>query len=255
MDIALKDAHDVALRASRRASEHLMNRFSEGSRNVLNDSRHDVKLEVDVEAEDMIKRTIKEAFCGHGFICEESGEEDTESVYKWVIDPLDGTVNFSRGIPHFCTSIALKRGEEYLLGVVCDPVRKETFSAMKGYGAFLNGRPLKKHSTDRLDNAVVSGGFFHEGSIERGIETFSLLVPRVKKVRFFGAAAIDLCYLSADRINGYINFSTNEWDIAAASLVVSLAGARVETKNRAGKFDIIAADSHIFDEFRAITRF
>ena len=248
----MKSAYEVALRAAQNASQHIMTRFSEGSSKIAEDYGHDVKLEVDVETEELIKRTIKAAFGSHGFICEESGTENPDSEYTWVVDPLDGTVNFSRGIPHFCTSIALKKGGEYLLGVVRDPVREETFSAMTGVGSFLNGTPIKKRGIDRLGQAIVGGGFFHEGAIEKGIEIFSLLVPRVKKLRFFGAAAIDLCYLAADRINGYMNFSTNEWDIAAASLIASLAGARVEIREKAGKVDIIAADPKIFDEIRAV---
>lgn len=252
METYLKNAYEVALKAAQDASELIMTRFSEGSRKIAGDYGHDVKLEVDVETEELIKRTIRAAFGHHGFICEESGAENSDSEYIWVVDPLDGTVNFSRGIPHFCTSIALKRGGEYLLGVVRDPVRNETFSAMTGAGSFLNGNPIKKRGIDSLGQAIVGGGFFHEGSIEKGIEKFSLLVPRVMKLRFFGAAAIDLCYLAADRINGYMNFFTNEWDIAAASLIASLAGARVETMKKAGKVDIIAADPKIFDEIKAV---
>ena len=253
METYLKNAYEVALRAAQNASEHIMTRFSEGSRKLSKDYGHDVKLEVDVETEELIKRTIRAAFSSHGFMCEESGRENPDSEYTWVVDPLDGTVNFSRGIPHFCTSIALKRGGEYLLGVVRDPVRDETFSAMTGAGSFLNGNPIKKRGIDTLGQAIVGGGFFHEGAIEKGIEIFSRLVPRVKKLRFFGAAAIDLCYLAADRINGYMNFSTNEWDIAAASLIASLAGARIEIRKKAGKVDIIAADPKIFDEIKAVT--
>ena len=130
MQISLDTAYDVALKAAHNASRHIMTRFSETSLSVLSDAGHDVKLQVDVETEQIIKDTIRSSFTDHGFICEESGFEGSNSEYTWIVDPLDGTVNFSRGIPHFCTYIALKRRKQYILGVVRDPVRNETFSAL-----------------------------------------------------------------------------------------------------------------------------
>jgi myo-inositol-1(or 4)-monophosphatase len=255
MEETLKKAYEVAKQAAQIASEHLMKRFSEGTSRISKDLHHDVKLEVDVETEELIKRTIRGSFSDHGFLCEESGADRPDADYLWIIDPLDGTVNFSRGIPHFCTSIALKKNGEYLLGVVQDPVRGEIFSAVRGSGSSLNGVPIRKRGVDAIEDAVVAGAFFHDGAIRRGIDIFSRLVPKVKKVRFFGAAAIDLCYISVDRINGYMNFSTNEWDVAASSLIAQLAGARIEMRIEGGKIDIIAADPAIFENFRKIAGF
>jgi myo-inositol-1(or 4)-monophosphatase len=255
MDETVKRAYAVALKAAQIASEYLMKRFSEGKGMVSKDTRYDVKLDVDVETEELIKRTVKRSFSDHGFLCEESGAEPSESAFTWVIDPLDGTVNFSRGIPHFCTSIALQKDGEYLFGVVHDPIRGETFSAIRDIGPTLNGVPIVKRGIDRIENAVVAGGFFHEGATKRGIEIFSRLIPKVKKVRLFGSAAIDLCYVSVDRFNGYLNFSTNEWDVAAASLIVSLAGAKIEKRKHGEKIDIIAGDPAIFDDLRKIAGF
>jgi myo-inositol-1(or 4)-monophosphatase len=250
MDRTLKKAYEIALRAAEAASHHLMKRFMEENKTIVTDRPHDVKLKVDLETEELIKGTIQGTFSGHGFYCEESGRSGAVTEYTWIIDPLDGTVNFSRGIPHFCTSIALKRNGEPLIGVVSDPVRKETFSAVKDLPPTLNGTPIRKRGIDTLSGAVIAGGFFHEGALLRGIEIFSRLVPKVKKVRLFGAAALDLCYLSVDRINGYINIRTNEWDVAAASFVALKAGARIETNVRDGKVDIIAADPAIFNKLK-----
>ncbi|MBN2322395.1 MAG: inositol monophosphatase [Spirochaetes bacterium] len=248
----IETAYEVAKDAARIAGRHLMKRFTETDKKVTADLGHDVKLETDVEAERLIIGTIEKAFPGHGFLCEESGILGPRSEFIWVVDPLDGTVNFSRGIPHFCTSIALKKSGEYLLGVVHDPVRKETFAVLKDGRPTLNGNPIRKRGVDSVEQAIVSGNFFHHGAIERGIETFTRLVPRIKKVRFFGAAALDLCYLAADRINCFTNIRTNEWDIAAAALIASLSGARVETTESDGKIDIFAADRAIFDELKRI---
>ena len=250
MDRFIQKTYEVAIDAARTAAAHLMKCFSEPHKRVSLDLGHDVKLEADVETEQRIIQTIENTFPDHGFLCEESGTLRPQSEYIWVVDPLDGTVNFSRGIPHFCTSIACKKNGEYLLGIVHDPVRQETFAALKGGRPTLNGNPILKKGIDSIEQAIVAGNFFHEGAIEKGIETFARIVTRTKKVRFFGAAALDLCYLAADRINCYANIRTNEWDIAAAALIASLAGARVETKEADGKIDIFAADPAIFDELK-----
>jgi myo-inositol-1(or 4)-monophosphatase len=252
MDRIIPKAYEAAIEAARTASAHLMKRFKETHKKVSADMGHDVKLETDIETERLIIGTIEKTFPDHGFLCEESGIIGPQSEYIWVIDPLDGTVNFSRGIPHFCTSIACKKHGEYLLGVVHDPVRRETFAALKGGRPTLNGKPLQKRGVDSIEQAIVAGNFFHHCAIEKGIETLTRLVPRVKKVRFFGSAALDLCYLAADRFNCFTNIRTNEWDIAAAALIASLAGARVETTEADGKIDIFAADCAIFDELKRI---
>jgi len=252
MDRFIQKAYDVAIDAARTAGAHLMKRFSEPYKRVSRDLGYDVKLETDVETERLIIETIEKKFPDHGFLCEESGTLRPGSEYTWVVDPLDGTVNFSRGIPHFCTSIACRKNGEYLLGIVHDPMRRETFAVLEGGHPTLNGNPIQKISVDSVEQAIVAGNFFHHGAIEKGIDTFTRLVPRVKKVRFFGSAALDLCYLAAGRINCYINIRTNEWDIAAAAVIASLAGARVETEEADGKIDLFAADPVIFDELKRI---
>ncbi len=255
MDKLIKKAYNVSLKTASKAGKYLMKKYLNGNIEVKASSKHDVKLDVDIEVENLIKRTIKRYFPDHGFICEEGGREKTETKFNWVIDPLDGTVNFSRGIPHFCSSIAFKEGKSCLIGVVIDPVRNEIFSAIDGVGAFLNGVPIKNRSINSLQESIVAGGFFKSGSIQKGITNFNRLVKKVKKVRFFGAAALDLCYLACGRVNGYIQYSVDEWDIAAASLIARLAGVKLEIQEKKGKFYIIAADKEIFNAFRAEVMF
>ncbi|UCB46435.1 MAG: inositol monophosphatase [Spirochaetota bacterium] len=245
-----KKAYTTALNAAKAAGKYLLQKFHEDDTTVIKSYPHDIKLHTDVETEELIKQMLKRRFPDHSFICEESGTEHSQSEFSWVIDPLDGTVNYAQRIPHFCTSIALKKGSEYLVGVVFDPVKNELFSAIKGEGAWLNGSPLHKKNVGSLSDAIITGGFMHEGALQKGKKTFTNLVNRIKKLRLLGSAALDLCYLAANRVNGYIHYSTHEWDIAAASLVATQSGARVDIYERDGALDVIAADETIFDELK-----
>jgi myo-inositol-1(or 4)-monophosphatase len=129
------------------------------------------------------------------------------------------------------------------------------FSAILGEGAWLNGVPLHKENIESLSEAIITGGFLHGGAVQKGLKTFSYLVNRIKKLRFFGSAALDLCYVAANRVNGYIHYSTHEWDIAAASLIATISGARVDILETDGALDVIAADKTIFDELKKIADF
>jgi myo-inositol-1(or 4)-monophosphatase len=248
----IRTAHRVALASARRAGKYLLKRFKSGDIKINSNSMHDVKLDVDVEAENLIKAIIRGRFPDHGFICEESGEENFGAEYNWVIDPLDGTVNFSKGIPHFCTSIALKKSDRTLLGVVYDPAKEEIFSGVQGTGATFNGAPIRRENIERLEDAVIVMGYFKSGSIEEGIRMFERISHRVKKMRFFGSAALDLCYLACGRVNAYVQHSLNEWDIAAASLIAELSGVQLQTIQSGSSLNVIGADREIFENFKSI---
>jgi myo-inositol-1(or 4)-monophosphatase len=237
----------LAVRGARRAGTYLKKRFHEDDREITGNYRHDVKLDVDKKTEELLISLIGKRFPEHGFICEEIGRDLEKPDDNWVIDPLDGSVNFSRNIPHFCTSIAFKRGGRFLVGVVYDPMRDELFSAVRGQGAFLNGKPMKRRPITSLEEAVVSGGFFKIESLEEGGKIFEKIALRVKKVRFFGSATLDLCYLACGRVNGYIQHAVNEWDIAAASLIAGEQGIPMEIVERGGKLNVFAADLEIYD--------
>jgi myo-inositol-1(or 4)-monophosphatase len=255
VDKHIKKALTVSIKTAKKAGKYLLQKFYANDIAVIRDYRHDIKLHVDIEAEELIKLSLRRHFPDHGFICEESGTEQSKTGFSWVIDPLDGTVNFARGIPHFCTSIALKRENEYLTGVVFDPARNELFSAIKDEAAWLNGVPLRKKNIDSLSDAIVAGGFLHEGALQKGTKTFAQLANMIKKLRLFGSGALDLCYIAANRVNGYIHYSTNEWDIAAASLIAALSGARIDIRERDGMLDVLAADETIFDELKKTAYF
>jgi myo-inositol-1(or 4)-monophosphatase len=237
----------LAVRSARSAGTYLRKRFHDDDLEITGNYRHDVKLDVDKQTEELLISLIRKKYPDHGFICEEIGRDLEKPDNNWVIDPLDGSVNFSRNIPHFCTSIAFKKEGHYLVGAVYDPMRDELFSAIRGHGAFLNGKPMKRRGITSLEEAVVSGGFFKIESLEEGGKIFEKIARRVKKVRFFGSATLDLCYLACGRVNGYIQHAVNEWDIAAASLIAEEQGIPMEIVESRGKLNVFAADRDIYD--------
>jgi myo-inositol-1(or 4)-monophosphatase len=245
-----QDLYRMALRCAERAGQYIRKRFHDDDRLITTNYRHDVKLDVDRQTEELIISMIRRKFPNTGIISEEIGRDLEKPDFNWVIDPLDGSVNFSRGIPHFCTSIAYREGGRYLVGAVYDPMRDETFSALRGEGAFLNGKPMKRRSISALEEAVVSGGFFKIESLREGGRIFEIIAHRVKKVRFFGSAALDLCYLACGRVNGYIQHAVYEWDIAAASLITEEQDIPIEIIEHKGRLNVFAADSHIYDALR-----
>jgi myo-inositol-1(or 4)-monophosphatase len=246
----LQYLHRFALHCAERAGAYIKKRFYDDDRRITTNLRHDVKLDVDHQTEELIISMIRRKFPDTGIVSEEIGRNLEKPECNWIVDPLDGSVNFSRGIPHFCTSIAYKQGSRYLVGAVHDPMRSETFSAISGGGAFLNGKPMKRRPISDLQEAVVSGGFFKIESLQEGGRIFERIAPRVKKVRFFGSAALDLCYLACGRVNGYIQHAVNEWDIAAAALITEEQNIPIEINQQSGRLNVFAADHHIYDALR-----
>jgi len=244
-------SYRFAIRTSLKAGSYLMNRFHSSDALIQTNEKHDVKLDVDVLTERLIKKEVRRHFPRCGFIGEESDRDAAESSCCWIVDPLDGTVNFAKGIPHFCTSLAFKNGESVRAGAVYDPVRRELFSAARGLGAFLNEKPIRRSGVAKLGDAVVAGGFFKTGSLERGAEIFKKLSKIVLKVRYFGAAALDLCYLACGRVNAYVQYGVHEWDVAAAALIAELAGVKLLIREENDKLDVLAADAEIFDELKS----
>jgi myo-inositol-1(or 4)-monophosphatase len=242
--------YKVSLKSAQRAGKYLLKRFRRNDLKIKKDLRHDVKLDVDIETENIIVETIRKQFPDHGFLCEEGGRQISETGNYWVIDPLDGTVNFFRGIPHFCTSIAFKQKDTYVVGVVFDPVRNELFSGIRGNGAYLNNVPITHPDIEKVEDAVVIGGFFKTESLDDGRMFFEKIAQKVKKIRFFGSAALDLCYLACGRVNAYVQHGVNEWDIAAAALIAELTGVRIEITTKADKLNVLAADRKIFDTLK-----
>lgn len=237
-----------------KAGWHIKSRFQSGESVVLEKRKHDIKLDVDRDVEELLINMIRQKYPNHGFVCEESGVTNNGKNNEpiWIIDPLDGTVNFSCGIPHFCTSIALKEKDKIVAAATYDPILDEMFSAARGIGAFLNEKEIPKREVTKLEDAIIAGGFFKTGAIENSKHILINLFSKIKKIRFFGSAALDLSYLSLGRFNGFIQKGLNEWDIAAGGLIVELAGKSIKTIEENRRLTVIAADRPIFNDLLKI---
>lgn len=193
----------------------------------LNDS--DVVTAADKAAERLIIDSIHAKYPTHSILSEESGDDSHDSPYRWIIDPLDGTTNFSAGLPLFSVSIGLEYRGEMLLGVVYAPYLREMFHAVKGCGAYLNDTPIHPSSTDRLSHAVVATGFpvDKDTTPDCNLDNVARVLPLVRGMRRLGSAAIDLCYVAAGYLDAYWELNLHAWDVAAGSIIIAEAGARL----------------------------
>jgi myo-inositol-1(or 4)-monophosphatase len=189
----------------------------------------DVVTEADKASEDLIASRIREAYGNHDLLGEEGARgELASSDFRWVIDPLDGTTNFTHGLPTFAVSIALEQHGLPVVGVVYDPMRDEMFSAHRGAGATLNGLPLKVAANDFLIRSLLVTGFSYDMEIRaRQAEIWRDLLTRVQAIRQTGSAALNLCYIAAGRFDGYWERGISPWDVSAGALIVLEAGGAV----------------------------
>lgn len=184
--------------------------------------------EVDQASERLIIDIIKKAYPDHGIIGEEYGERDVQARYKWIIDPIDGTVNYAHGIPLCCISIGVMDGNNLILGAVYNPMMNELFFAEKGKGAFLNNLPIKVSQKQDFDKAFLVTGFpYHFPEGKNPFSIFERLVTEGLPVRRLGSAALDLCWVACGRFDGFWEYNLNPWDIAAGYLIVEEAGGMV----------------------------
>jgi myo-inositol-1(or 4)-monophosphatase len=191
----------------------------------------DLVTEVDHQSEAFIIGEIQRQFPGHAILAEESGSLDGFGEHLWLVDPLDGTVNYAHGVPFFCVSIAYAHKGQVTLGAVYDPMRDEMFSAERGQGARMNGRLLNVSQTGELVRSLLVTGFpYDTWTAERNnFDYFAKLGKLTQGVRRLGSAALDLCYVAAGRLDGFWELSLKPWDVAAGGLVAEEAGAKVTT--------------------------
>jgi myo-inositol-1(or 4)-monophosphatase len=189
----------------------------------------DPVTEADKAAEKAVVDVLRRRFPDHGIVTEESAPLAGASPYRWVIDPLDGTINFSHGLPHACVSIALLRGGTPLMGAVLDPFRGELFWAERGRGAWLNGRRLRVSARTDMMKALFVTGFPYD-RYKRWryyLRFYGEVLRRSQGLRRMGAAALDMAYVACGRFDGYWEFNLKPWDCAAGWLLVEEAGGRV----------------------------
>jgi len=220
--------------AAAHAAGQLMRAHLRRTKKVNESTPHDIKLELDVRCQKLITRMLATDFPEIPVLGEEGRDEAAEAAAaRWVVDPIDGTVNFAYGIPHACVSIALQvrgnDGFETVAGVVHDPFMDETWTATATGPARMNGRKIRVSSRKTLGEAIVSMGFAKStGSLNLMLPVFGKLVHEVRKIRLMGSAALALTYVADGRFDGYIEAGIRLWDIAAGGLILQRAGGRFE---------------------------
>jgi len=219
----------VAIKAARRAGT-IINRASRDidGLTVTSKRQNDFVTEVDKAAEAAVIDVLAQAYPGHAILAEESGASG-KSEYTWIIDPLDGTTNFIHGFPQYAVSIALRHRDVLTQAVVFDPTRNELFTASRGRGAFLNDRRIRVAKRTRLEESLIGTGFpFRElGHLARYTRMFKAVVAGTAGVRRAGAAALDLAYVAAGRLDGFWEMGLAPWDMAAGTLLILEAGGLV----------------------------
>ena len=187
----------------------------------------DVVTQTDLDVEMLIRRSLLEVTPDAGIIGEEEGARSSSATLQWIVDPLDGTVNFLYGLPVCAVSIAAARDGAVIAGAVADVLRGEMFSACAGGGARLDGRPIAARDGASLADALVTTGFSYRAEMrERQGRVFQRLLPNVRDIRCFGSAALQLCWVGAGRVDAYFERDTKLWDYAAGALVAREAGAQ-----------------------------
>ncbi len=239
---------DLACRAAREAGALLRANF-ETKLDVDAMHRHDIKLALDVESQKLIERLILATFPDHAIYGEEGLAGDQSSDSQWIVDPIDGTVNFFYGIPHFCVSIAMRRAGELKIGAIYDPMMDELYAVDFEGLATRNGQPIRPSDRAELAEAVVTVGFSKSSeSIDAGLARYKSIAHRVRKTRMMGSAALALAYIACGRLDAYIEEAISLWDIAAGQLLLERGGGSVVLTPSPGNPDksgIVASNGRI----------
>ncbi len=212
----------------------------------------DIATQMDIASEKLIVNAILAARPDDGIIGEEGAERPSKSGYTWVIDPVDGTVNYFYGLPGWNISIAVKDLDGTVVGVVHAPTINSTWHATRAGGAFLNGAPIECNNPIELDRALVATGFAYDVKDRSNqLDLINHFLPRIRDIRRMGAAATDLCLVASGILDGYCETGLKEWDLAAGSLIASEAGATVTTQPWRGMELTLAAGAHLHGVIQA----
>jgi myo-inositol-1(or 4)-monophosphatase len=221
----------------------------------LKSSPTDVVTQTDLQAEELARQLLIEATPEAGILGEEGGSTTPTARLQWVLDPLDGTVNFLYGVPIFAVSIAAALEGEIVAGAVVDVLRHELFSAHLGGGARLDGEPISVSPCQALPEALVTTGFsYHSELRERQGEVAHRLLSRARDIRCFGSAALELCWVACARVDAYYQRDTEIWDRAAGALIAEEAGAVVEMPCPENDDLAIATSPGIFEDLRSVVQ-
>ena len=241
----LQTAQKAAVNAARAAGKVILANWLKSKRVKLDDA-HDIKLELDVRCQRLIEKILRAAFPEIPLLGEEGDSGDVTAEYRWVVDPIDGTVNYFYGMPHAAVSIALQKRDECrvtsdgknarhpatrhpshvtVLGVIYGPFTDEIWTTVRGGPTRLNGKIVRVSNRSKLEDAVIAMGFSKSReNLEKTLPHLNRLARRVKKIRLMGSAALELVYVASGRLDAYIERTINLWDVAAGSLLVENAG-------------------------------
>jgi myo-inositol-1(or 4)-monophosphatase len=246
---------EVALAAARAAAGELGRRFGRSQRGIhTKSSPTDPVSDADVAAEEAIRRVLTQRRPDDAVLGEEGGATDGSGELRWVIDPLDGTVNFLFGVPQFAVSVACEDRAGTLAGVVLDPVREECFSATRSGAAELNGAPILGSDRAELSTALVATGFGYDAAIRaRQAQVLTRVLPMVRDIRRAGAAALDLAWCACGRYDAYYERGVKPWDYSAGALIAGRAGLEVRAleAGRDGPRGLLVAPSGLADQLMA----
>jgi myo-inositol-1(or 4)-monophosphatase len=242
-----KKALAAAVKAARAAGKIMRDNWHLPKR-VNSAEAHDIKLELDVRCQKLIEKILRGVFPEIPLLGEEGDSGDAQSEYRWVVDPIDGTVNYFYGMPHAAVSIALQRraGKNYktIIGVIYDPFTDELWTATLGGKTRLNGRVVRCSNRARVGDSLVAMGFSkNKENLEKSLPHLVRLSRRAKKIRIMGSAALELAYVACGRLDAYVERTINLWDIAAGALMVECSGGEMFLKTMPdGRFRLCAAN-------------
>ena len=247
-------AHKIAIEAARAAGRLMYANWNRPKRVKLTEA-HDIKLELDVRCQRLIQKTLRAAFPKIPLLGEEGNSGDVSAEFRWVVDPIDGTVNYFSGLPHAAVSIALQvrdpkskaRGYQTVLGVIYDPFTDELWTATRGGQTRLNGKIVRVSNRSKLEDAVIAMGFSKsKENLEKSLPHLIRLARRARKIRIMGSAALELAYVACGRLDAYIERTINLWDIAAGALMVECSGGEFHTRPApGGKFRMCADNGRL----------
>lgn len=244
----MKNELQIAVEAAKQAGALLREHF--GKQLVVDEAlHHDIKLALDKESQELITKILLDAFPGDAIYGEEGLAGNQASERHWIVDPIDGTVNFFYGIPHFCVSIALRVKEEVMVGVIYDPMVQELWTVVRGEKPLLNGQPIRVSPREKLEDSILFVGCGKgEEALKTGLERFRKGSLRARKMRMMGSAALGMAYIACGRLDAYVEAQISLWDIAAGQLLVESAGGEVSlvpVENKPHVWSIVATNALI----------
>lgn len=244
-----------------RAAGALLSKYYQEGVAIRSKATSDLVSDADVEAERAIAQVIRRAFPDHAVLGEEEHQADTQAEHLWVVDPLDGTTNFAHKIPHIAISLAYVHQGQVECGIVCNPLRDDWFTAIRGQGAFYNGQRAEVSEDTKLDQALIGVGFYYDrgAMMEATLAAIrDLFHQNIHGIRRFGTAALDLCMVGVGMHEAYFEYQLSPWDFAAGRLFVEEAGGKVT--NAYGKplplsrSSILASNGRLHDSVLQIVR-